>query len=111
MNWDDRSCGKAHGGGPPTKRTILANVQCIFDPIGIIAAVVLISKILLQNSWKLKLEWDEELPEEIQSEFDKWKSQVHILSLEFLVESFVTRLPPCMFSVMLVKGHSLPVSL
>ncbi|GFY53725.1 DUF1758 domain-containing protein [Trichonephila inaurata madagascariensis] len=41
-----------------TKRTILSAVQGIFDPLGILTAATLLSKIWLQETWKLKLSWD-----------------------------------------------------
>ncbi|GFX99025.1 integrase catalytic domain-containing protein [Trichonephila clavipes] len=52
-----------------TKRLTLATVQKIFDPIGMLCSVTLTPKILLQNTWKLKLAWDSSLPEEIVKSF------------------------------------------
>ncbi|GFS39825.1 integrase catalytic domain-containing protein [Trichonephila inaurata madagascariensis] len=37
-------------------------------------------KILLQNSWKLKLSWDLPLPDEIVKPFLKWWNEIKILS-------------------------------
>ena len=59
---------------------LLSCVQKIFDPLGVYAPVVLIPKIILQKSWKLKAEWDEDLPENMQKEFRKWSAEIHHLN-------------------------------
>ncbi|XP_043863401.1 uncharacterized protein LOC122756838 [Drosophila mojavensis] len=45
-----------------TKRQVLSDVAHIFDPLGILAPVVVQFKILLQELWLLDLDWDSELP-------------------------------------------------
>ncbi|GBO04727.1 hypothetical protein AVEN_179307-1 [Araneus ventricosus] len=52
-----------------SKRLILSLVQKIFDPIGILCAVALPPKILLQDTWKLKVGWDIELPPDVSKKF------------------------------------------
>ncbi|GBN94747.1 hypothetical protein AVEN_69967-1 [Araneus ventricosus] len=63
-----------------TKRFILAAVQRIFDPLGILCSATLPPKILLQNTWKLKLSWDSTLPDDIVKPFLKWWGEVVKLS-------------------------------
>ncbi|GFW22788.1 integrase catalytic domain-containing protein [Trichonephila clavipes] len=63
-----------------TKRLILATVQIFFYPIGMLCSVTLTPKILLQNTWKLKLSWNSSLPEEIVKPFFKWWNEIKILS-------------------------------
>ncbi|XP_058817754.1 uncharacterized protein LOC131681065 [Topomyia yanbarensis] len=43
----------------PTKRQILQLVSQMFDPLGLVAPVVVIGKMLMQLVWKEKLDWDE----------------------------------------------------
>ncbi|XP_058816629.1 uncharacterized protein LOC131679895 [Topomyia yanbarensis] len=43
----------------PTKRQILSLVSQMFDPLGLVAPVVVIGKMLMQLVWKEKLDWDE----------------------------------------------------
>ncbi len=62
--------------GPNTKRHLLSIVNSLFDPMGFICAFTVIPKLLLQDCCQLKLGWDDELPETIQLELDKWKAQV-----------------------------------
>ncbi|GFV45664.1 uncharacterized protein TNCV_2739401, partial [Trichonephila clavipes] len=44
-----------------TKRSLLSIANHIFDPIGFTAPVTLKPKLILQEIWKLKLKWDENL--------------------------------------------------
>ncbi|GIY05423.1 reverse transcriptase [Caerostris extrusa] len=63
-----------------TKRYILSKCHKIFDPIGITVPITLIPKILLQETWKIKANWDDVLPEEIAHKFEKWDRQLHQLN-------------------------------
>ncbi|XP_054267181.1 uncharacterized protein LOC128989325 [Macrosteles quadrilineatus] len=65
---------------PITKRSLLSISHRIFDPIGFTCPFTLIPKMLLQQVWKLKLSWDDELPYDILQQFDKWIKDLHYLS-------------------------------
>ncbi|XP_043260414.1 uncharacterized protein LOC122401991 [Colletes gigas] len=52
-----------------TKRTILSEVSKIFDPLGLVAPVIIQAKLIIQSLWQLKLSWDESVPQAIHSEF------------------------------------------
>ncbi|GBN83935.1 hypothetical protein AVEN_37195-1 [Araneus ventricosus] len=54
-------------------------LQKIFDPIGILYAVTLLPKILLQDTWKLKVVWDIELPPDVSTKFFKWVNKLYLL--------------------------------
>ncbi|XP_073995272.1 uncharacterized protein [Rhodnius prolixus] len=47
---------------PSTKRMILSTIARIYDPLGYVSPSVFIAKILLQETWKLGIGWDENLP-------------------------------------------------
>ena len=49
---------------PATRRGILSTTSSIFDPLGIVAPVTLLPKIILQQLCKLGLGWDDQIPEE-----------------------------------------------
>ncbi|RLU26034.1 hypothetical protein DMN91_002197 [Ooceraea biroi] len=51
--------------GKMTKRSILAQVASLYDPLGLIGPVIVQAKIIIQSLWKLQLTWDEPVPEEI----------------------------------------------
>ncbi|GBM50957.1 hypothetical protein AVEN_114610-1 [Araneus ventricosus] len=63
-----------------TKIFISAAVQRIFDSLGILCSATLPPKILLQNTWKLKLSWDSPLPDDIVKPFLKWWVEADKLS-------------------------------
>ena len=44
-----------------TKRKVLAKVNSIFDPLGLITPFTVNAKILMKNLWKQKLGWDDKL--------------------------------------------------
>lgn len=68
-----------------TKRNILSKCHKIFDPIGFTVPITLIPKILLQECWKIKANWDERLPDDIVIKFKKWEHQLRKLKeLEIL---------------------------
>lgn len=48
-----------------TKRNVLSAIAQIYDPLGILAPVVIRAKILMQDIWKEKLEWDTTLPDNL----------------------------------------------
>ncbi|OXA37717.1 hypothetical protein Fcan01_27528 [Folsomia candida] len=63
-----------------TKRVILSRIQKIFDPIGFRCPATLQPKILLQEAWAQKLEWDKELPQEMQQKFVTWCEEMECLA-------------------------------
>ncbi|GFS48361.1 integrase catalytic domain-containing protein [Trichonephila inaurata madagascariensis] len=67
------------GEGEISKRNVLAMVHNNFDPLGILSPTTLLPKILLQESWKLKLKWDDPLPENIQKTFRKLREETQYL--------------------------------
>ena len=44
-----------------TKRTVLSVIARFFDPLGWISPIIIVTKILLQDIWRNKLGWDEQL--------------------------------------------------
>jgi hypothetical protein len=51
-----------------TRREILSFVASVYDPLGLVAPVVLPAKRMLQELWPSGCGWDEELPKEIITE-------------------------------------------
>ncbi|XP_017477896.1 PREDICTED: uncharacterized protein LOC108367719 [Rhagoletis zephyria] len=54
-----------------TKRTILSIASSLFDPLGLLAPLLITSKIVLQELWLLKLDWDESVPQNLQHAWSK----------------------------------------
>ena len=55
-----------------TKRTILSFVSSIFDPLGFICPVALIPKLIMQSLYRMKLDWDDEIPEDLDKQWQSW---------------------------------------
>ena len=62
-----------------TKRTILSVTASIFDPLGLIAPIVINAKLILQRLWQLKLSWDEALPQELHTTWERFHVQLNTL--------------------------------
>ncbi|XP_045116130.1 uncharacterized protein LOC123507385 [Portunus trituberculatus] len=58
-----------------TKRLLLAEVSKLIDPLGLFSPVTIKVKLLLQDAWKLKIDWDEQLPESVKTEWNKLKDE------------------------------------
>ena len=63
-----------------TKRGILSFMSTIYDPHGVVVPFVLEVKLLLQELWRLKIGWDEEIPKHLLTRFLKWSSLVPKIS-------------------------------
>lgn len=70
----------------PTKRSLLASVMRVFDPLGFIACLTIRAKILLQDVWRAKTDWDEGLTEDHEARWRDWLTAV---------EAARTRIPRC----------------
>ncbi|XP_048270106.1 uncharacterized protein LOC125386964 [Bombus terrestris] len=63
-----------------TKKTISSEIAKIYDPLGLLAPVIVRAKMLLQRLWTLKLDWDESLPADVHTEWSKYYSQLPLLN-------------------------------
>lgn len=52
-----------------TKRTLLSNINSVYDPVGFLTPALILGKIFMQQLWSLKMNWDTPLSEELQT---KW---------------------------------------
>ena len=48
-----------------TKRDVLKDVSRLYDPLGFITPITMLSKVFLQELWQHKLYWDEPLPDNL----------------------------------------------
>ncbi len=58
--------------GHQTMRKVIANVAKVFDPLGLLSPWVLKGKLIIQELWKKKSDWDKILPPSQQKVFNKW---------------------------------------
>ncbi|XP_075156375.1 uncharacterized protein LOC142229674 [Haematobia irritans] len=59
-----------------TKRNILSVASRLFDPLGLLCPLVTKSKMLLQELWIQKLDWDESIPMYLDSLWQDFKSNL-----------------------------------
>lgn len=52
-----------------TKRIVLSTISKLFDPLGLVGPCIITAKLILQELWSYKLEWDDNIPDSLQN---KW---------------------------------------
>ena len=65
-----------HSKGRFTKRSLLAEISKLYDPLGWLSPVTVTAKLIFQKLWLSKLEWDDFVPENIEEEWLKLKSEL-----------------------------------
>lgn len=63
-------------GDKPTKKVVLSEISKLFDPLGFLGPVVTTAKLIMQELWRLKLGWDDELPDEQMQQWLKFREQL-----------------------------------
>jgi len=63
-----------------TKRSVLSEIAQLYDPLGLIAPVVVRAKIFIQELWLAKVDWDTPLSLELQNRWITFKQQLPTLS-------------------------------
>lgn len=64
---------------PCTKRGILSSILTVFDPMGLLAPVVLFVKLLIKEMWQVRLEWDDTPPQNIVNSWNIFLQEMHLL--------------------------------
>ncbi|XP_018396867.1 PREDICTED: uncharacterized protein LOC108775084 [Cyphomyrmex costatus] len=63
-----------------TKRKVLSQTCKLFDPLGLVGLVITLAKILMQSMWNSGVKWDESVPMHIHREWERIRSQLHVLN-------------------------------
>ncbi|XP_039951398.1 uncharacterized protein LOC120768688 [Bactrocera tryoni] len=63
----------------PTKRIVLSNIARLYDPLGLLAPVVVTAKMFVQNLWLAKLSWDTPLPSNLQETWMRYRNSLQTL--------------------------------
>ncbi|KAK0147980.1 hypothetical protein N1851_012347 [Merluccius polli] len=61
---------------PITRRGILTVVSSVYDPLGFLSPFILLAKTIVQSLCRMKLTWDEEIPEEVANRWFAWLSDL-----------------------------------
>lgn len=54
----------------PTKRHLISRIAQVYDPTGLFAPITVVGKIIMQDIWRLKIKWDDLVPDDI---ITRWK--------------------------------------
>lgn len=66
--------------GVITKASVLSEIASIYDPIGWLGPVILKSKLFMKGLWMMNLKWNEELPADVQHEWNEFREHFHCLN-------------------------------
>ncbi|KXJ79503.1 hypothetical protein RP20_CCG000608 [Aedes albopictus] len=61
----------------PTKREVLKILMSVYDPLGLLANVLMFLKVLLQNIWRSNIGWDEPISDQHLEKWRAWLSVLH----------------------------------
>lgn len=64
---------------PCTKRGILSYILTIYDPLGLLAPIVLFVKLLIKKLWICKIDWDSAPPSDIIALWNNFNAQLPLL--------------------------------
>lgn len=66
----------------PSKRQVLADKARLFDPPGLLSPIIIKAKILLQKLWILGLEWNQPLPDDVNTLWQTYRDDSAIERLK-----------------------------
>ncbi len=66
--------------GTPTKRQVAQISARIFDPIGFLAPVTVVAKMMFQKIWISKIDWDQIVTPDIQNDWNEFIRGLNSLS-------------------------------
>ena len=65
---------------PPTKRGILSTVSSLFDPLGFLGPFLLPVKVMLQELWRMDVQWDDPIPEPLLTQWNGWVESLPLVA-------------------------------
>lgn len=64
---------------PPSKRVVLSEIAKLYDPNGFISPIIIVAKLMMQDLWRLKIDWDEIIPAQVLVRWDEFHKQLEQL--------------------------------
>ncbi|KAJ8358212.1 hypothetical protein AAFF_G00022360 [Aldrovandia affinis] len=65
---------------PLTRRGILSMMSSVYDPLGMLSPVILPARNILQELCRLRISWDDAVPEHLAQQWSKWMEELRQLS-------------------------------
>ncbi|XP_062556812.1 uncharacterized protein LOC134221639 [Armigeres subalbatus] len=88
-NWQEELTPYVCENRRPTKRIALRCIMSLFDPLGLLAPLLIHGRILIQDMWRSGMAWDEDIPDEV---FRKWQQWTGLLPMAYQL-----KIPRCYF--------------
>jgi len=63
-----------------SKRMLVSDIAKTFDVLGWFSPSTIKMKILLQELWELKIDWDDPIPDSVRDSWLQWRSELNLLS-------------------------------
>ena len=63
-----------------TKRVLLKYAMSVFDLLGFLSPYTVTARMLLQDLWRLKVGWDDDLPSEIAEKWHRWLNGLQVVA-------------------------------
>ena len=63
-----------------TKRQLTSDITKTFDVLGWVSPAIIKAKILLQRLWERKIDWDDKVPLDVFDVWQRWRSELPLLS-------------------------------
>lgn len=57
----------------------MSPIALIFDPLGLLGSVTVVAKIIMQDLWRLKVNWDESIPLDLNTKWKRYENELHEL--------------------------------
>ena len=67
-----------------TKRALVSDIAKTFDVLGWFSPTIIKAKILLQQTWEQKIDWDDQVPPAIFDSWIRWRSELDSLSTKHI---------------------------
>ncbi|XP_076387400.1 uncharacterized protein LOC143264382 [Megachile rotundata] len=62
-----------------SKRILLSQIAQLFDPLGLLGPVIIRAKIIMQELWKLAIDWDDIVPQSVKQAWLEIRDDLHLL--------------------------------
>ena len=74
-----------------TKRALSSEIAKVYDILGLFSPSVIKVKLLLQRLWEAGIDWDDPVPQEIETSWKKWKDEICILQGHLIPRCYFTK--------------------
>lgn len=64
---------------PLTRRGILSTVSSVYDPLGLVAPLILVGKQILQDLCRENADWDDPISDQLRPRWEQWRNELRLL--------------------------------